>query len=75
MLQQPTFEVLHFCLSASCVEERTGDSCLHEYHLFGTNDHTASSVKLGVLLVMFILNVSNIKINNFSKPLECTTQE
>lgn len=44
--------------TASCVEEQKGDSCLHEYHLFGTNDHTAASIKLGILLVMFILNVS-----------------
>ena len=48
-----------FIVAASCVETTSALSCSHEYHLFGTNDHTAASFKLAILLLMFLLNVSN----------------
>ena len=48
-----------FVVAASCVETTSALSCSHEYHLFGTNDHTAASFKLAILLLMFLLNVSN----------------
>lgn len=47
-----------FYLSATCMAVGLQKACAHELHIFGTRDHTAASAKLGMLILMFIINVS-----------------
>jgi hypothetical protein len=46
------------CLAGKCTDEHLPDACLHEYHIFGTNDVTAASLRLTLLIAILLFNVS-----------------
>src|SRR6218665_1056097 len=52
--------VLYCIIVDNCFRLSSAEMCLHEYHLFGTLEHTTAAVKLSLLLVMLIFNVSQL---------------
>ena len=42
------------------------EACAHELHIFGTQDHTVASAKLGMLILMLIVNVSQSTLAYFA---------
>ena len=49
-----------FRVAAICISEHIRSACVHEFHIFGTTDHTVAIGKIALLVLILFSNVSNV---------------